>query len=60
MNALLLPLVLGLLVALAIKVLPKEHRLRGAYRVLIVCIVSIIITMGVFVGLHALGVPGSP
>jgi hypothetical protein len=31
MNALLLPLVLGFLVALAIKALPPEHRLRGVY-----------------------------
>lgn len=32
MNALMLPLVLGFLVALAIKALPPERRLRGTYR----------------------------
>ena len=31
MNAFLLPLVLGFLIALAIKALPKEYRLRGPY-----------------------------
>ena len=31
MNALLLPLVLGFLIALARRALPRSHRLRGTY-----------------------------
>jgi Mn2+/Fe2+ NRAMP family transporter len=44
MNALMLPLVLGFLVALAIKALPPEHRLRGVY--LWVVVVTAILTTG--------------
>ncbi len=55
MNALLLPLVLGLLVALASKVLPPKQRLHGRYQVLIVGIAAIIAVIGVFVALQGLG-----
>ena len=54
MNALLLPLVLGFLVALAIKALPPEHRLRGAYRWVVIVIVVLTTTLGVFSGLSGL------
>lgn len=42
MNALLLPLVLGFLVALAIFALPPAHRLKGWYKytVIIICVVT--------------------
>jgi NRAMP (natural resistance-associated macrophage protein)-like metal ion transporter len=55
MNALLLPLVLGLLVALATKVLPQKHRLHGGYRLLIISVAVCIMIVGIVVGLQALG-----
>ena len=50
-NAFLMPLVIGLLVALAVKALPEPYRLRGLYLGLIVAIVS---AVGVFGGVQAL------
>ena len=44
MNALLLPIVLGFLLALEAKALPREHRMRGAYR--FVCTGLCLIVMG--------------
>lgn len=55
MNALMLPLVLGFLVALAIKALPPEHRLRGGYLWLVVGVVALTSGLGVYGGLSALG-----
>ena len=49
MNALMLPVVLGFLVALALKALPPEHRLRGWY---------LWVVLGVVVATSALGVYG--
>ena len=54
MNALLLPLVLGFLVALAVKALPPEHRLRGAYRWVVIAIVVLTTALGVYSGLSGL------
>lgn len=54
MNALLLPLVLGFLVALAIKALPEEHRLRGAYRWFVFAVVGLISVLGVYGGISGL------
>jgi NRAMP (natural resistance-associated macrophage protein)-like metal ion transporter len=54
MNALLLPLVLGFLVALAVKVLPAEHRLRGADLWLVAAVVALTAGMGVYGGLSSL------
>jgi len=48
MNALMLPLVLGFLVALAIKALPPEHRLRGPYLWLVVGTAILTTGLGVF------------
>ena len=48
MNALLLPLVLGFLVALAVRALPAEHRLRGWYFWLVVTVVTLTSALGVF------------
>ena len=54
MNALLLPLVLGFLVALAVKALPPEHRLRGTYRWVVITIVVLTTALGVLSGLGSL------
>lgn len=54
MNALMLPLVLGFLVALAMKALPPEHRLRGAYFWVVVAVVVLTAGLGVLGGLSSL------
>ncbi len=51
MNALLLPLVLGFLVALAMRALPREHRLRGAYRWIVIGLSSLVAALGVYGGI---------
>ncbi|HET9108032.1 MAG TPA: divalent metal cation transporter [Steroidobacteraceae bacterium] len=51
MNALMLPLVLGFLVALAFKALPPEHRLRGPYAWLVVAIAILTAGLGVYGGI---------
>ncbi len=48
MNALLLPMVLGFLVALAIRALPPTVRLRGAYLWLVLVLVALTTALGVF------------
>ena len=55
MNALLLPLVLGLLVALAVRALPPAHRLRGAYLWVVVLVALVTCALGVFGGLQGAG-----
>jgi Mn2+/Fe2+ NRAMP family transporter len=55
MNAFLLPLVLGFLVALAIKALPHEHRLNGPYRWLVMVTAAATCLLGVFGGLNGAG-----
>lgn len=54
MNALMLPLVLGFLVALATKALPPEHRLRGAYFWVVLVVVALTAGLGVYGGLSSL------
>ncbi|MGA8010547.1 MAG: divalent metal cation transporter [Thiomonas sp.] len=54
MNALMLPLVLGFLVALAAKALPLEHRLRGTYFWVVVAVVALTAGLGVYGGLSSL------
>ena len=56
MNALLLPLVLGFLVTLAIKALPKNHRLRGGYMWLVISVCFLTSALGVYGGL--VSIPG--
>ncbi len=51
MNALMLPLVLGLLVLLAFKALPPEHRLRGPYAWLVVAVSVLTAGLGVYGGI---------
>ena len=55
MNALLLPLVLGFLIALAAKALPPERRLRGWYLWLVSTVAIVTCALGVFGGLSGAG-----
>ena len=54
MNALMLPMVLGFLVALAVKALPPEHRLRGWYLWVVIGVVALTSGLGVYGGLSSL------
>ena len=54
MNALLLPLVLGFLVALAMKALPPAHRPRGVYLAVVLAVVVLTSALGVYGGLSGL------
>jgi NRAMP (natural resistance-associated macrophage protein)-like metal ion transporter len=51
MNALMLPLVLGFLVALAIRALPPQHRLSGAYRWIVIAVSLLTAGLGVYGGI---------
>ncbi len=55
MNALLLPLVLGFLVALAIFGLPGERRLRGWYMWVVIVVTALTTALGVFGGFSGAG-----
>jgi Mn2+/Fe2+ NRAMP family transporter len=55
MNALLLPLVLGFLIALAIRSLPAAHRLRGPYKWIVICVAGVTSLFGVFGALQGAG-----
>jgi Mn2+/Fe2+ NRAMP family transporter len=55
MNAFMLPLVLGFLIALAVKALPRAYRLRGAYLWIVVAVATITCALGVFGGLSGAG-----
>ena len=55
MNALLLPFVLGFLVALARCALPPAVRLRGAYLWVVVAVVAVTTALGVFGGFSGAG-----
>ena len=54
MNALLLPLVLGFLYALAVRALPANVRLRGWYRWLVLGVCSMVSALGVWGGISSL------
>ncbi len=54
MNALMLPLVLGFLIALAIRALPAERRLRGWYLWLVLAITVICCAFGLIGGIGGL------
>jgi Mn2+/Fe2+ NRAMP family transporter len=56
MNALLLPLVLGFLIALAVRALPEEHRLKGSYFWIVIGVAAATTIFGVFGGLQGVGV----
>ena len=55
MNAFMLPLVLGFLIALAVRALPQPHRLRGWYLWLVVGVAVVTCALGVFGGLSGAG-----
>ena len=54
LNAFLMPLVIGFLVALAVRALPEPYRLRGWYLALIVGVCGAVSAVGVFGGVQAL------
>jgi NRAMP (natural resistance-associated macrophage protein)-like metal ion transporter len=56
MNALLLPLVLGFLIALAVRALPPARRLRGTYLWVVVGVSAVTSLFGVFGALQGAGV----
>jgi hypothetical protein len=58
MNALLLPLVLGMLIALAAKALPPAHRLRGVYLWVVIAVATLTCGLGVFGGFSGAGLLG--
>ncbi len=58
MNALMLPLVLGFLVALARRALPRAVRLRGPYSVLVIVVTILTCALGVFGGVSGAGLLG--
>jgi Mn2+/Fe2+ NRAMP family transporter len=53
-NAFLMPLVIGLLVALAVTALPESYRPRGWYLATIIAVCTIVSAVGIFGGLRAL------
>lgn len=55
MNALLLPVVLGFLLALEAKCLPPEHRMRGAYRIVLTTLCVVVICFGLYMVPSTLG-----
>jgi Mn2+/Fe2+ NRAMP family transporter len=55
MNALLLPVVLGFLIALAVFSLPPERRLRGPYMWVVIVVSALTTALGVFGGLSGAG-----
>ncbi len=55
MNALLLPVVLGFLIALAIFSLPQERRLRGWYMWTVITVSALTTALGVYGGLSGAG-----
>ena len=52
LNAFLLPLAIGFLVALAIKALPEATRLKGAYLWVLAAVCAVVVAVGVFGGLQ--------
>ncbi len=54
MNAFLLPLVLGFLIALAARALPPAHRLRGWYLWVVILVASATCGLGVFGGVSGI------
>lgn len=55
MNALMLPLVLGFLIALAATALPEKRRLKGWYLWAVIGVASLTCLLGVFGGLNGIG-----
>jgi Mn2+/Fe2+ NRAMP family transporter len=58
MNAFMLPLMLGVLIALAITALPPEYRLRGPYLWLVLAVCALTAATGLLGGVFGLGLLG--
>jgi Mn2+/Fe2+ NRAMP family transporter len=54
MNAVLLPIVLGFLLALEQVALPPRHRMHGWYKVLVWCVCILVIAFGLYMGGYVL------
>jgi hypothetical protein len=54
LNAFLLPLVIGFLIALAVTALPKELRPRGPYLLAILGLSGVVMVAGLFGGISGL------
>ncbi|WP_297344478.1 divalent metal cation transporter [Amnibacterium sp.] len=48
MNAVLLPIVLGFLLALEVRALPEEHRMRGVYRWIVWSLCGVVMAFGLY------------
>ncbi|RBP17573.1 NRAMP (natural resistance-associated macrophage protein)-like metal ion transporter [Roseiarcus fermentans] len=57
LNAFLLPLVIGLLVALAVKALPEAVRLNGVYLWILTAVCTVVVAVGVFGGIQGVFAP---
>jgi len=55
LNALMLPLVLGFLIALAVQALPEAHRLRGPYGWIVIAVSCLTAALGIYGGLSGIG-----
>lgn len=55
MNALMLPLVLGFLIALAVRALPEALRLRGPYAWIVIGVSCLTAALGIYGGLSGIG-----
>ena len=55
MNALLLPIVLGFLLALEARALPPEHRMRGGYRLAVTSLCLLVMAFGLYLVPSAVG-----
>jgi NRAMP (natural resistance-associated macrophage protein)-like metal ion transporter len=58
MNTLILPIVLGFLIALAVKALPAAHRLRGWYLWLLLAVSGVTCALGLFAWAASMWLPG--
>lgn len=58
MNALLLPIVLGLLLLLERTALPPERRMRGAYRAVVTMLCLVVMAFGLYLVPNVLGLTG--
>ena len=54
LNALLMPLVIGFLVALAVKALPEPLRLRGVYLWVLIGVSAVVSLVGLYGGVAGL------
>jgi len=53
MNAMLLPIVLGFLLALEARALPPEARMRGLWRYTIWAMAAVVIVLGLYTAVYA-------